>query len=102
MTLSATGMARLVGDACGVPLPEFDTVTVRGARALVRRGGGFSPWDDARPCAYAIGAFDGVHLGHRRLVGSCVDQAREAGVASCAVLFDPDPASVLAPAGAET
>ena len=101
MRLSATGVARLVGDACGVPLPEFDTVTVRGARALVRRGGGFSPWDDARPCAYAIGAFDGVHLGHRRLVGSCVDHAREACVASCAVLFDPDPARVLAPAGAE-
>ena len=43
----------------------------------------------------ALGAFDGVHLGHRALVSSCIAEARELGAAAVAVTFDPDPADVL-------
>ena len=43
----------------------------------------------------ALGAFDGVHLGHRALIAACVAEARECGLPSVAVTFDPDPADVL-------
>jgi riboflavin kinase/FMN adenylyltransferase len=41
--------------------------------------------------AVAIGTFDGVHRGHRRVL----DAARAAGLRSAAVTFDPHPRSVL-------
>lgn len=43
----------------------------------------------------AIGAFDGVHLGHRALLGDTVADARARGARSYAVTFDPDPDCVL-------
>ncbi len=48
-------------------------------------------------CATTIGNFDGVHLGHRLLVDRVVAQARELGVVSTVLTFDPHPAQVLAP-----
>lgn len=44
-----------------------------------------------------IGAFDGVHLGHRRLVADARAQAASLGCPLAAVTFDPDPDAVLAP-----
>ena len=44
----------------------------------------------------AIGAFDGVHLGHRELLGACVREARARGMRSAVVTFDPDPSELLA------
>ena len=49
----------------------------------------------------AIGAFDGVHLGHRLLLESCVLEASESDARSVVVTFDPDPSEVVAPNGAE-
>ena len=46
-------------------------------------------------CAIAIGAFDGVHRGHRELLTATVRDARERGVAAVAVTFDPDPDCVV-------
>ena len=43
--------------------------------------------------AVAIGKFDGVHLGHRRLLDEII-QAKERGLAACVFTFDPSP-SVL-------
>lgn len=43
----------------------------------------------------ALGAFDGMHAGHRSLVDATVEEARVAGVPALAVTFDPDPADVL-------
>ncbi len=43
----------------------------------------------------AIGAFDGVHLGHQALLGDMVARARAAGRAAVAVTFDPHPAVFL-------
>lgn len=52
------------------------------------------------PCVAALGAFDGVHLGHRALVEAAVSEARRRGIPAIAATFDPDPAYVLgAPAG---
>jgi riboflavin kinase/FMN adenylyltransferase len=43
-----------------------------------------------------IGAFDGLHLGHRALVGRATARARELGVESLAVSFEPLPREFFA------
>jgi riboflavin kinase / FMN adenylyltransferase len=50
-----------------------------------------------RSPAVALGNFDGVHAGHRRLLELCVEHARARGAQSVALTFDPHPARVLAP-----
>ena len=52
---------------------------------------------DFGPCVAAIGNFDGVHRGHRQILGSVVDEARERGMNAVAITFDPHPAQVLYP-----
>ncbi len=47
-----------------------------------------------------IGAFDGVHLGHRRLIERVRRTASEIGAESCVVTFDRHPASVVRPESA--
>jgi riboflavin kinase / FMN adenylyltransferase len=47
--------------------------------------------------ALALGTFDGVHLGHRRVIGSAVERARDRGLVSTVVTFDPHPLRVLRP-----
>lgn len=42
-----------------------------------------------------IGNFDGVHLGHQKLLGTVRDKARALGHLSVAVTFDPHPLRVL-------
>jgi len=44
-----------------------------------------------------IGNFDGVHLGHRRILEAVVARARETGRPSIAITFEPHPLSVLRP-----
>ena len=47
--------------------------------------------------AVALGTFDGVHLGHRRVIGSAVERARERGLVATVATFDPHPLQVLRP-----
>lgn len=49
----------------------------------------------AQAAFVAIGAFDGVHLGHQALLADMVVRARSAGCAAVAVTFDPHPAVFL-------
>lgn len=44
-----------------------------------------------------IGVFDGVHRGHQAIIGHAVARARELGVRSVVVTFDPHPAEVVRP-----
>ena len=44
-----------------------------------------------------IGTFDGVHLGHQRLINSVIESARQKGVAAVALTFEPAPREVLRP-----
>ena len=44
-----------------------------------------------------IGVFDGVHRGHQAPIGHTVARARELGVKSVVVTFDPHPAEVVRP-----
>ncbi len=55
----------------------------------------------AAGCCCAIGAFDGVHVGHRELVNAMMADARERGLASVAVTFSPDPSRVVGAAPAQ-
>lgn len=48
----------------------------------------------------AIGNFDGVHLGHARLIAACVEAGRREGLVPAALTFDPHPASVVSHRGA--
>jgi len=44
-----------------------------------------------------IGVFDGVHRGHQQIIGQTVKRAKELGVASVVVTFDPHPSEVVRP-----
>lgn len=44
-----------------------------------------------------IGSFDGVHQGHKYLIGQVVERAQNLGVESVVVTFDPLPAEVIMP-----
>src|SRR5580658_4297074 len=50
--------------------------------------------------AVTIGAYDGVHLGHRALLRDLCDRAHAAGLSSVVVTFDRHPASVVRPESA--
>jgi riboflavin kinase/FMN adenylyltransferase len=50
-----------------------------------------------RPRAVAIGTFDGVHVGHRAVIGRAVGLARERGFTSAVLTFDRHPLEVVAP-----
>lgn len=47
--------------------------------------------------AVCIGKFDGVHLGHQRLIAETMRHAREGDAASVVLTFDRHPACVVAP-----
>jgi riboflavin kinase/FMN adenylyltransferase len=52
---------------------------------------------DAPPCVLALGAFDGIHLAHQKILDTAVARARTLGVRSLACTFDPHPLEVLRP-----
>ena len=52
---------------------------------------------DLRPCVAALGAFDGIHLAHAKLITTAVERGRALGLPSVVCTFDPHPASVLWP-----
>src|SRR4029450_13405142 len=52
---------------------------------------------DAGPSAVALGAFDGIHLGHRAILGTAVTQARHATLRALACTFARHPMQVLQP-----
>jgi riboflavin kinase/FMN adenylyltransferase len=53
--------------------------------------------DDLGRTAVVIGNFDGVHLGHRRVLSRARAVADERGLQLVAVTFDPHPMAVLRP-----
>jgi len=62
---------------------------------IVRGLESFRP--DAGPSAVALGVFDGIHLGHRAILGAAVALARRQGLAALACTFEPHPMEVLRP-----
>jgi riboflavin kinase / FMN adenylyltransferase len=60
-------------------------------RSLAEAGADFGP------SALTIGNFDGVHVGHRRILKRTAALARERGWKASALTFDPHPTRVVAP-----
>ena len=60
---------------------------------------GGSPLASGAHAVVAIGAFDGLHAGHRALLTAAAADAASRGLPLVAVTFDPDPALLLADAG---
>ena len=54
-------------------------------------------WEVATDTAVTIGVFDGVHLGHRRVIADLMSLAASANLSPTIVTFDPHPLSILAP-----
>lgn len=61
---------------------------IRSARELDARG---------RKVSFAIGFFDGVHLGHQQVIAQTIADARQVDGLSLVVTFDRHPAEVVAP-----
>lgn len=55
---------------------------------------------DGVATAVSIGAYDGIHLGHRAVLGAVVDLAADRGLAPGVVTFDKHPAAVVRPESA--
>jgi riboflavin kinase/FMN adenylyltransferase len=49
------------------------------------------------PICATIGNFDGVHLGHRAILASVIDAAKQRSSPSLLISFDPHPLAVVAP-----
>lgn len=47
--------------------------------------------------AVAIGAFDGVHLGHQAIIGRAIEIGRQRGLPTMVLTFEPNPIAVLRP-----
>jgi len=58
---------------------------------------GADPLPSVGPASLTMGVFDGVHAGHRALLRATVSAARERGLRSVALVFDPHPDEVLKP-----
>lgn len=54
--------------------------------------------DSLKGCVLSIGNFDGVHLGHQRIISQARRLADEQGLAMVAMTFEPPPDLVLRPA----
>jgi riboflavin kinase/FMN adenylyltransferase len=54
----------------------------------------------AKPTVLTLGVFDGLHLGHQRIMKHVVDRARAADAVATAITFDPHPRAVLHPESA--
>ncbi len=51
-------------------------------------------------CVATIGNFDGLHLGHQAILDHVKACAKELGVPSCAIIFEPQPKEFFDPQGA--
>lgn len=54
----------------------------------------------ARPTVLTLGVFDGLHLGHQRIMQTVVERAKAVNAVPTAITFDPHPRSVLHPQSA--
>jgi riboflavin kinase/FMN adenylyltransferase len=63
-------------------------------------GGSFGLPPQAKGAAITVGTFDGVHRGHRSVLQTLCDVAREEGLLSVLVTFDPHPLKIVRPEAA--
>ncbi len=68
--------------------------SVKVFRSLAEIPAGFGP------CVATVGNFDGVHLGHQKILSGLVEQARSLSARAVAITFDPHPEQFLRPSRA--
>lgn len=61
---------------------------------LIRQWGLQEPM---RPTVVTFGVFDGMHIGHQKIMTTVVERARQLGLTPTVVTFDPHPRRVLRP-----
>ncbi|MEC8380506.1 MAG: bifunctional riboflavin kinase/FAD synthetase [Myxococcota bacterium] len=64
--------------------------------SLLIAGSQYFPEDVPTPVV-TIGNFDGVHLGHQKLLKRAIEEARQNQLPSCVYTFEPSPRSLLSP-----
>ena len=50
-----------------------------------------------KPTVLTLGVFDGLHLGHQRIMQTVVERAKNVNAQATAITFDPHPRAVLHP-----
>ena len=53
--------------------------------------------DKEKPCVLTIGNFDGVHLGHRRVITALVEKAKQHNCVPSVMVFEPQPQELFSP-----
>jgi len=54
----------------------------------------------ARGTVLTLGVFDGLHLGHQKVIRTVVERAKQIGAVSTVITFDPHPRAILYPESA--
>jgi len=50
-----------------------------------------------KQCVLTIGNFDGIHLGHRRVINALVDKAKQLNCVAAVMVFEPQPQELFSP-----
>ena len=58
---------------------------------------GFQEWQSEKRTSVTLGNFDGVHIGHQKIISRMVELAGSHQIPSIAVTFDPVPKKILQP-----
>lgn len=58
---------------------------------------GLEKFDLTEKTVVTLGVFDGVHLGHRKIIGAAVEESRKRGIKSVVLTFEPHPLEILEP-----
>ena len=92
----ATGHGRVSGHRSSHRRDGLDEDSARSDTVQRWRGLEDIPQDWGRSVV-TIGSYDGVHRGHQLIIGRAVRRARELGLPSVVVTFDPHPSEVVRP-----
>ncbi len=82
-------------NACTVASRQIDFNGVEAAATLYAANEALLNECLAKPAVCVIGAFDGVHVGHRLLLERGLKEAGQRNATCIVVMFDPDPAKVV-------
>ena len=93
LPLDAAALASLVRDGLFLRRGAYVRHDVRHGTTYVRRG---AKCPAGRDAVVSIGAFDGLHAGHRALIAAARREADEKNLPCVVVTFDPDPDVLLA------
>ena len=69
----------------------------RNSAVLYRGGLGKKVCNSGRGSVIAIGTFDGIHIGHQKVLRYAIERAKESGAVATALTFEPPPVKVLRP-----